>query len=188
VTLERLVGLAIALGLAAFPEEARGARIASNSAGLDRPPGTIIVRGQDVAGSWEGVFRLDSASGLRGRPTARSVRARVHFAAVGDATAAVQTGRSVHGGTFDIDFEPFGFELSTHDALGWSVGADSIRARLNPTVSHGSVELYGARRGERLTGTWRYTSDGGAAMGSFELRRVAPARGGDGAESPRPTT
>lgn len=177
----------MALGLAAVPDEARGARIASDPAGLDRLPDTTDVRGQDVAGSWEGVFRLDSASGLRGRATARSVRARVHFGTVGDATAATQSGRSVHAGTFEIEFEPFGFELSTHDALGWSIGADSIRARLNPTVSHGSVELYGLQRGERLTGMWRYTSDGGGAMGSFELRRVAPARGGDGAEIPRTT-
>jgi hypothetical protein len=126
---------------------------------------------QNITGTWQGTFRLDSAWRLAQRPTARSVPARIRFAAVGDATPTTSSTRSVHPGTFEIDFSRFGFSLSTQEALGWLVSADSMRAVLNPTVDHGLVEVHGAFRGDAVVGTWRYASDPGGARGTFELRR-----------------
>ena len=79
----------------------------------------------------------------------------------------------MHPGSFEIDFGRFGFTLSTTEALGWSVNADSMRATLNPTVDHGHVDVHGAFRGETIAGTWRYVSDPGGATGTFEVTRRA---------------
>ena len=79
----------------------------------------------------------------------------------------------MHAGIFEIDFSRFGFLLSTHEALGWSVGADSMHAVLNPTVGQGQVEMRRAFSGETVVGTWRFASDPGGARGTFEIRRRA---------------
>jgi len=128
----------------------------------------------DLTGTWDGVIRLDSAWRLRDRPSSRSITARVRFNAVGDASPATISPRTVHPGNFEIDFARFGFTLSSRDALGWVVSRDSIRAILNPAVDHGTVELSGAARGDSIVGTWRYVSDPGGATGTFVLRRVMP--------------
>jgi hypothetical protein len=128
---------------------------------------------RDITGTWEGVFQLDSAWQLTQRATTRSIPARIHFAAIGDATPATSSARSVHPGNFAIDFSRFGFVLSSNEALGWSVTADSMRAVLNPTVDHGQVEVHGTFRGEAVVGTWRYVSDPGGARGTFALRKSA---------------
>jgi hypothetical protein len=134
---------------------------------------TVGAVARDISGTWDGTFRLDSVWQLPERPTARSVRARLQFSPVGDATPATSSARSVHAGTFEIDFSRFGFTLSTHEALGWSVNPDSMRAVLNPTVDHGLVELHGTLRGDTaVVGTWRYNADPGGARGTFELRRT----------------
>jgi hypothetical protein len=126
---------------------------------------------RDISGTWEGSFRLDSAWKLPQPATARSVQARLRFNPVGDASPTTSSPRSVHPGSFEIDFGRFGFTLSTGEALGWSVSADSMRATLNPTVDHGLVEVHGAFRGETIVGTWRYVSDPGGATGTFEVAR-----------------
>ena len=128
---------------------------------------------QELTGTWSGVIRLDSAWRLRERPSSRSIPARIRFNAVGDASPAAISARTVHPGNFEIDFPRFGFSLSSHDALGWLVGANSMRAVLNPAVDHGTVELSGALRGDSIVGTWRYVSDPGGATGTFAVRRVA---------------
>ena len=128
---------------------------------------------RDISGTWEGTFALDSTWKLAGRPLARSVSARLHFNPVGDASPTTSSARSVHPGTFEIDFSRFGFTLSTQEALGWSVTDDSMRATLNPTVDHGLVEVHGVFRGDTIVGTWRYTSDPGGAAGTFSLRRTS---------------
>ena len=126
---------------------------------------TLNANARDISGTWEGTFRLDSAWRLPSRASERSVPARMHFDPVGDASPSTSSSRSVHAGTFEIDFSRFGFTLSTPEALGWSVTADSMRATLNPTVDHGLVEVHGAFRGDVIVGTWRYTSDpGGLGM------------------------
>jgi len=130
----------------------------------------------NLAGTWEGTVQLDSAWGLRERASATSIPATVRFQPVGDASPTTMSSRSVHPGTFEIDFARFGFRLSTPDALGWSVGTDSVRGVLNPAVDHGTVELRGVLRGETITGTWRYVSDPGGAIGRFTLRRTSTAR------------
>jgi len=127
----------------------------------------------DISGTWEGTFRLDSAWRLPEQATARSVQARLHFNPVGDASPTTSSARSVHPGTFEIDFTRFGFTLSTQEALGWSVTEDSMRATLNPTVDHGLVEVHGTFRGTTIVGTWRYTSDPGGATGTFEIRKTS---------------
>lgn len=131
----------------------------------------VAVR--DISGLWEGTFRLDSASRLPQPTTARSIPARIRFNPVGDASPTTSSSRSVHPGTFEIDFGRFGFTLSTNQALGWSVTEDSMRATLNPTVDHGLVEVHGAFRGDTIVGTWRYTSDPGGATGTFAIRRTS---------------
>ena len=128
---------------------------------------------RDISGTWVGTFRLDSAWKLAQAPTAKSVRARLRFAPVGDVAPAASGSRSVQPGTYDIDFSQFGFALSTAEALGWSVSADSMNATLNPTVDHGLVHVHGAFRGETIVGTWRYVSDPGGAVGTFEVTRTA---------------
>ena len=128
---------------------------------------------RDISGPWEGTFRLDSAWRLPQSTTARSVPARIRFNRVGDASPTTSSPRSVHPGTFEIDFSRFGFTLSTNQALGWSVTEDSMRATLNPTVDHGLVEVHGAFRGDTIVGTWRYTADPGGATGTFEIRRTS---------------
>ena len=143
-----------------------------------RPPvhlerGDSLATARDISGTWEGTFRLDSTWRLPERPSARAVPARLHFNPVGDASPTTSSARSVHPGTFEIDFGRFGFTLSTQEALGWSVSDDSMRATLNPTVDHGLVEVHGTFRGDAIVGTWRYTSDPGGATGSFELRKTA---------------
>ena len=139
---------------------------------LSRPGGNVAL---DITGTWQGTFRLDSAWRLPEGATSRTVPARIHFTAVGDATPTTSSRRSVHPGTFEIDFSRFGFTLSTQEALGWSVSADAVRAVLNPTVTHGLVEVHGTVRGDTIVGTWRYVSDPGGAQGTFELRKV-PSR------------
>jgi hypothetical protein len=140
---------------------------------LNRPDSTATAG--DITGTWQGTFQLDSAWNLPERATTRSVPARLTFAPVGDATPTTSSARSVHPGTFDVEFHRFGFTLSTQEALGWSVGADSMRAQLNPTVERGVVEVHGTFRGDVITGTWRYASDGGGARGTFRLRK-SPSR------------
>ena len=130
---------------------------------------------RDISGIWEGTFSLDSTWQLGQRPSVRSIPARLHFNPVGDASPTTSSARSVHPGMFEIDFTRFGFTLSTQEALGWSVRADSMHAVLNPTVDHGLVEIQGAFRGDAVAGTWKYASDPGGATGRFEIRR-APAR------------
>jgi hypothetical protein len=133
---------------------------------------TTMAVVRDISGTWEGVFKLDSAWRLPESATAQSVSARLRFNPVGDASPTTSSARTVHPGTFDIDFSRFGFTLSTREALGWSVSADSMRATLNPTVDHGLVEVHGSFRGDAIVGTWRYTSDPGGATGTLELRRT----------------
>ena len=128
---------------------------------------------RDISGTWEGTFRLDSTWKLSERPSARSVAARLHFNPVGDASPTTSSPRSVHSGTFEIDFGRFGFNLSTREALGWSVSDDSMHATLNPTVDHGLVEVHGTFRGDTIIGTWRYTSDPGGATGTFSVRKIS---------------
>jgi hypothetical protein len=148
------------------------------SVAAQQPPGDATGRMsagvalRDISGTWEGTFRLDSAWRLTERAAARSIPARLHFNVVGDASPATSSARTVHPGTFEIDFSRFGFVLSTQEALGWSVSADSMRAALNPTVDHGVVEVHGTFRGDTIVGTWRYTSDPGGATGTFELRKT----------------
>jgi hypothetical protein len=127
--------------------------------------------GRDIAGTWEGTFRLDSAWRLPERATAQMIPARLVFNPVGDSSPTTSSPRSVHPGTFEIDFSRFGFSLSTREALGWSTSPDSMRATLNPTVDHGVVEVHGTVRGDTIVGTWRYTSDPGGAAGTFEIRK-----------------
>ncbi|HEX6050162.1 MAG TPA: hypothetical protein VFZ21_12865 [Gemmatimonadaceae bacterium] len=134
---------------------------------------TTAQRARILTGTWEGVIRLDSAWQLPERASARSTAARVRFQPVGNAPSPVMSSRSVHPGTFEIEFDRFGFTLSTRDALGWSVRGDSMRAVLNPAVSHGTVELHGVFRGDTIVGQWRYLSDPGGARGTFVLRRAA---------------
>ena len=132
----------------------------------------------DLSGLWEGTFMLDSAWQLPERASSRTVRARIQFSPVGDATPATSSSRSVHGGTFEIDFSRFGFTLATQQALGWSTSPDSLRAVLNPTVDHGLVELSGQiSGGVAAVGTWRYASDPGGARGTFRLQRVRTRTG-----------
>lgn len=128
---------------------------------------------RDISGTWDGTFRLDSAWQLSEAATRRVVHARLRFDPVGDASPAASSSRSVHAGSFDIDFRVFGFTLSTSEALGWSVSEDAMRATLNPTVDHGLVDVSGTFRGETIVGTWRYTSDPGGARGTFEITRTA---------------
>jgi hypothetical protein len=138
-------------------------------------PDAANATARDISGTWQGTFQLDSAWQLAQRASSRSVPARIHFAPVGDATPTTSSARSVHPGTFEIDFSRFGFTLSTQEALGWSVREDSMRAVLNPTVNHGLVEVHGTFRGDTIVGTWRYASDPGGARGTFVLRK-SPAR------------
>jgi hypothetical protein len=133
---------------------------------------SIPLSARDISGTWEGTFRLDSAWGLSQRASSRSTPARLRFDPVGDASPTTSSTRTVHPGTFDIDFSRFGFTLSTREALGWSAGADSMRATLNPTVDHGLVEVHGTFNGDTIVGSWRYTSDPGGAIGTFQVRRV----------------
>lgn len=148
------------------PDTARDTTTRDTTTGTAQPA-------RNLTGTWEGVIRLDSAWRLSEPPSARSTTARVRFQAVGGAPSPVMSSRSVHPGTFVIEFDRFGFTLPTRDALGWSVGSDSMRAVLNPAVSHGTVELDGVFRGDTIVGRWRYVSDPGGASGTFTLHRVA---------------
>jgi hypothetical protein len=133
---------------------------------------TAAISLRDISGTWEGTFRLDSAWRLPEPASARSIPARLHFNPVGDASPTTSSSRTVHPGTFEIDFSRFGFTLGTREALGWSVSEDSMRATLNPTVDHGLVEVHGTFRGDTIVGTWRFTSDPGGARGTFEVRKT----------------
>jgi hypothetical protein len=150
------------------------AQIPPDSSAATRGNDSTIVAARDISGTWEGTFKLDSAWQLPERASARSVAARLRFGPVGDATPTTSSARSVHAGTFEIDFSRFGFTLSTRESLGWSVGADSMHAMLNPTVGHGQVEIHGAFRGDAVSGTWRYATDPGGARGTFEIRKTSP--------------
>jgi hypothetical protein len=163
-----LVGLAWISGSARFGASAQVAP-AGDSAHRPRLP---IAR--DISGSWEGAFTLDSTWRLGQRASVRSIPARLHFDPVGDASPTTSSARSVHPGMFEIDFTRFGITLSTQEALGWSVMADSMHAVLNPTVDHGLVELHGTFRGDAMLGTWKYVSDPGGATGKFEIHRTKP--------------
>ena len=150
-----------------------GLNALAQSAGEPSRRDSDSVALRDISGTWEGTFSLDSAWRLPERASARSTPARIRFKPVGDASPTTSSPRSVHPGTFEIDFSRFGFTLSTQEALGWSVTPDSMRATLNPTVDHGLVEVHGAFRGDTIVGTWRYTSDPGGASGTFEIRKTS---------------
>lgn len=150
-------------GLAALAQNQPVVAAASRDSG-DAPS-------RDITGTWKGTFRLDSTWKLPERASSRAIPAVIRFNAVGDATPTTISSRSVHPGTFEIDFSRFGFVLSTPEALGWSVTDDAMRAVLNPTVDHGLVEVHGTFRGETVAGTWRFVSDPGGASGTFELTR-----------------
>jgi len=162
--LARVVLVALAAGGTSGLGRAQSSAMGSDS---------ILLAARDISGTWEGTFRLDSAWGLPERASVRSTTARLRFDPVGDASPTTSSTRSVHPGTFDIDFSRFGFTLSTREALGWSVGADSMRATLNPTVDHGLVEVHGTFNGDTIVGSWRYTSDPGGAIGTFQVRKVS---------------
>ena len=164
-----VIGLMAAIMIAGVGGVDARAQSAGEPSGRDSD--RVAVR--DISGTWEGTFRLDSAWNLPQRPTARSTVARIQFNPVGDASPTTSSARSVHRGTFEIDFSRFGFTLSTQEALGWSVTADSMRATLNPTVDHGLVEVHGTFRGDTIVGTWRYTSDPGGATGAFTIRKTS---------------
>ena len=166
-TRRRLIGL-IALGWVAGKT---GLGLRAQTPAVVEPRDSL-VSARDISGTWEGTFRLDSTWRLTEQPSARAVPARLRFNPVGDASPATSSARSVHRGTFEIDFGRFGFTLSTKEALGWSVSDDSMRATLNPTVDHGVVEVHGTFRGDAIVGTWRYTSDPGGAAGRFEIRKT----------------
>ncbi len=163
--LVKLVMLAVMTGFGGVSGDAQ------TPVDLNRRDALATLR--DISGMWQGTFRLDSAWGLPERPTARTTPARIQFNPVGDASPTTSSARSVHPGTFEIDFSRFGFTLSTREALGWSVTEDAMRATLNPTVDRGLVEVHGTFRGESIVGTWRYTTDPGGATGTFELRRTS---------------
>jgi hypothetical protein len=169
--------LLIRLGAAGWISSVSGfsasAQVSPVAVDLSRRIDAVQPAARDITGTWEGTFKLDSAWRLPERAAASSVPARLHFNPVGDASPTTSSPRSVHPGTFEIDFSRFGFTLSTQEALGWSVTDDSLRAVLNPTVDHGLVEVHGAFRGETVVGTWRYTSDPGGATGTFEIRRTS---------------
>ena len=144
---------------------------AQTPVGAGRRDSPDMVR--DISGTWEGTFQLDSTWKLPERPSVRAVAARLRFNPVGDASPTTSSARSVHPGTFEIDFTRFGFTLSTREALGWSVSDDSMHATLNPTVDHGLVEVQGTFRGDTIVGTWRYRADPGGATGTFSVRKAS---------------
>ena len=154
---------------------AAGLNVRAQTPPIERNRPDSMAPARDITGTWQAAFQLDSAWNLPERATARSVAARITFAAVGDATPTTSSARSVHPGMFEVEFQRFGFTLSTQEALGWLVGADSMRARLNPTVERGVVEVHGTFRDATIVGTWRYASDGGGARGTFRLRK-SPSR------------
>jgi hypothetical protein len=164
-----LVFAAYAVGVSPGPVQAQAPPSSTTQSRTE----TVETATRDISGVWEGTFTLDSAWQLPDRASARVVRARLQFNPVGDATLATSSTRSVHGGSFAIEFSRFGFTLSTSEALGWSVNPDSLRAVLNPTVDHGLVELHGTISGDSTAfGTWRYNSDPGGARGTFRLRKA----------------
>jgi len=166
--IRRWVGLAWISGSVGF-----GAR-AQEPPASDSAQRSLPASVRDISGSWEGTFTLDSTWQLGQRASARSIPARLHFNPVGDASPTTSSARSVHPGIFEIDFTRFGITLSTQEALGWSVTADSLGAVLNPTVDHGLVELRGTFRGDAVVGTWKFVSDPGGATGKFEIHRAKP--------------
>jgi hypothetical protein len=167
--IRRLGGLAWIWGLSGSAGFGASAQVPPASDSARRPLPTIA---RDISGSWQGTFTLDSTWRLVERASMRSIPARLHFKPVGDASPTTSSARSVHQGMFEIDFARFGITLSTQEALGWSVTADSMGAVLNPTVDHGLVELHGTFRGDKVVGTWKYVSDPGGATGTFEIRNV----------------
>ena len=100
----RLVRLIVIMCLSIVPHRKSGAQVQPNSATTSTVADTVGVAVFDIVGFWEGSFSLDSAWQLPERATARSIRVRMQFSAVGDATPATSSARSVHPGTFEIDF------------------------------------------------------------------------------------
>ena len=170
VALTWLAGFA---GVSAAAQARTSTSTSTSSSELSHGAQKVELGAGDVSGSWQGTFSLDSTWRLDERASARSIPARLHFNPVGDASPTTSSPRSVHQGMFEIDFARFGFTLSTPEALGWSLTADSMRAVLNPTVDHGLVEVHGVFRGETIVGTWHYRSDPGGASGTFEVKRVS---------------
>ena len=165
-------GLLFTTILSTSVQRTSSAQIPPDSVAPSPGSDSTVVVARDISGTWEGSFRLDSAWRLPERSTAKNITARLRFGPVGDATPTTSSARSVHAGTFEIDFSRFGFTVATREALGWSVGADSMHAVLNPTVGHGQVEIHGAFRGDVVSGTWRYASDPGGARGTFAIRKT----------------
>src|SRR5689334_7266055 len=105
----RLIALGCASGIT-------GLGLSAQAPGGFEPRDSVAVA-RDISGTWEGTFGLDSTWKLAERPSARSVAARLRFNPVGDASPTTSSARSVHPGTFEIDFGRFGFTLSTQEAL-----------------------------------------------------------------------
>lgn len=129
-----------------------------------------------LSGLWVAEFQLDSAWGAEGSVASRVVRGEIVMRPVPHLPPGTSVSRSVHPGLFDVNFRPFGFVLTSRDALGWYVGSDAIRMRLHPVVNGGSVEMHGVFEGEQVTGSWRHESNGRGEAGRFVLRRSATGR------------
>ena len=143
---------------------------------VEMAAGASIQAEGRLSGLWSAEFVLDSVWGAERPVTARVVRGEIVMRPVPHLPPGSQVSRSVHPGLFLLSFRPFGFDLTSRDALGWYVGSDEVRMRLHPVVSGGSVEMHGAFAGNQVSGSWRHESDGRGAAGRFVLRRNATGR------------
>ena len=129
-----------------------------------------------LSGLWSAELQLDSVWGEERSTSSRIIRGEILMRPVPHLAPGTAVSRSVHPGLFDLNFRPFGFSLSSRDALGWYVGDQTVRMRLHPVVGGGSVELHGVLAGDAITGSWRREFEGRGAAGRFVLRRGTTGR------------
>lgn len=161
---------------------------ALSSSALAQPADSSASR---LIGTWRVEFLLDSAGALSPRPTSRVVRGVLSFGSISvdSAYAWRPSGQPGRFGRSALDFSPFfgrpvARDVSTtvfgpfdadflSEAIGGVWDSDSVRIKLIPRLTHGSIDLSGRLMGDSILGIWLQVAYCCGAYGRFVMHLVS---------------
>jgi hypothetical protein len=143
---------------------------------------------QRLVGAWDVSFTSDPHASLRAPPTTRVLSGTLAFTVdrYGPSETAELSGIT-NEGTYDIDFEPFGWTTRAADAPAVAVArvaarlrpvddlvSDSLVVVLSPGSERLAVVMSGTFSGDSAAGLWSaYGYRAGGGTGRFVMRRHA---------------
>ena len=141
-----------------------------------------------LVGAWDVSFTTDPHASLRAPPTTRVLTGTLAFTVdrYGRTETAELSGIT-NEGTYDIDFQPFGWTTRAADApavavarvdtplrLAGDAGSDSLVVVLSPGSERLVVVMSGTFSGDSASGIWSaYSYRAGGGTGRFVMRRHA---------------